>query len=237
MAADPTPHLLRSPAAVEAVIFDYDGTLVASRLADEAAVAELIAADPTAAASAAVFWAHDGEPLLVRIELAWPGRAAEVLPIFERQARARCCPGVPSMLRGLHRRGLPLAVVSSRRRAALEAGLAATGLRHHFQLVVSLDDVTEPKPSPEGLIQAMQGLGARPEATLYVGDNLLDVEAGHRAGVTVWRAAWCLPFSPEGVAVLRTPAELGRSLDRLQFRSAARAGLTVSRPSPGRASA
>ena len=56
------------------MVFDFDGTLVASRFADEAAVAELIGSDPGAAAGAAVFWAHDGEPLLARIELAWPGR-------------------------------------------------------------------------------------------------------------------------------------------------------------------
>ncbi|MGA8016853.1 MAG: HAD-IA family hydrolase [Candidatus Dormiibacterota bacterium] len=239
MAADPTPHLLRPlDTAVDAVIFDYDGTLVATRFADEAAVTELIAADPSAAASAPVFWDHDGEPLLVRIERAWPGRAAEVLPLFERQAGPRSCPGVQPMLRSLHRRGLLMAVVSSRRCAALDAGLAATGLRHYFQLVVGLEDVTEPKPSPEGLIQAMEGLKARPERTIYVGDNLLDIEAGRRAGVTVWRAAWCLPpLSPDGVVELRTPTEVGRRLDRMRSSRGVRARLRVERPSPGQATA
>ena len=131
------------------MVFDFDGTLVASRFADEAAVAELIGSDPAAAAGAAVFWAHDGEPLLTRIELAWPGRTDEILPLFERPDAPLRFPGIVALLGRLGRQGLSLGVVSSRRLAALDQGLRTTGLRHHFTVVVGLDDVAEPKPSPE----------------------------------------------------------------------------------------
>jgi pyrophosphatase PpaX len=214
--APPRPRL--SGAAVHAVVFDFDGTLVATRSADEVAVAELIASDPSAAAGAEVFWAHDGEPILTRIELAWPGRGAEVLPLFERQAPPRPYPGVARLLEGLARHGLPMAVVSSRRRAPLEAGLAATRLGRYFQVVVGLDDVREPKPSPEGLLLAMRRLGVAPEWTVYVGDNPVDVEAGHRAGMTVWRAVWGTPpASPNGAVLRGSPAEVGERLARLQL--------------------
>jgi pyrophosphatase PpaX len=218
MAAQPTPPLFaRGSAAVDAVIFDFDGTLVATRSSDEAAVAELVAADPRAAETASIFWAHDGEPLLARIEFAWPGRGAEVLRIFDRQGDPLTYPGIRPLLRSLSRQGLPMAVVSSRRRQALLAGLAATGLSGHFGVVVGLDDVHEPKPSPEGLIRAMRALGARPPRTVYVGDNLLDVEAGRRAGVTVWRAVWgTVPPSPNGVVQLLTPGEVRSRLAALE---------------------
>jgi beta-phosphoglucomutase-like phosphatase (HAD superfamily) len=55
-------------------------------------------------------------------------------------------------------------VVSSRRLAALHRGLAATGLGGHFPVVIGLDDVTTPKPSPEGLILALERLGGWCEA-------------------------------------------------------------------------
>lgn len=213
MAAHPTAPPPRAQPALDAVIFDFDGTLVATRSADESAVGALVAADPTAATGVATFWAHDGEPILRRIELAWPGRSAEVLPLFERQGQPRRHPGITRLLRELERRGLAMAVVSSRRRQALDQGLESTRLRPHFRAVVGLDDVREPKPSPEGLRLAMSTLGVTPDRTLYIGDNDLDVEAGHRAGVTVWRAVWGIPrVSPNGVVLLHRPADVVRRL-------------------------
>jgi pyrophosphatase PpaX len=201
------------------VVFDYDGTLVASRSGDEAAVAELVDADPGAAAGAGVFWQHDGEPLVTRIEAAWPGRTAEILRLFERQAVPPFYPGIAPLLQGLDRAGLLLAVVSSRRLAPLEASLDATGLRRYFRVVVGLDDVRDPKPSPEGLLLALRRLGVDAPRAVFVGDNDLDVEAGRRAGVTVWRAIWGLPpphpvpASANGTVLLRRPEEVSERLE------------------------
>lgn len=207
-----------SPGPFEALVFDYDGTLVASRPADETAVAELIAADPTAAPGAATFWRHDGEPLASRIELAWPGRLSEILALFERQTTPVIFPGIARVLGELARLGLRLGVVSSRRVAQLEQSLQATGLHRHFPVVIGLDDVGEPKPSPEGLLLALRRLDVDPSRAVYVGDNELDVEAGHRAGVTVWRALWGLPRPhpadprPDGTVLLRRPGEVTERL-------------------------
>jgi pyrophosphatase PpaX len=215
MAAHPRTRPRSSPAPAAAV-FDFDGTLVATRFADEAAVAELLAVDPSAAAGVDLFWSHEGEPILSRIELAWPGRGGEILPLFERQGAPRVYPGVLPMLDGLRRSGRRLAVVSSRRRDALVAGLETARLRDYFPVVVGLDDVSEPKPSPEGLLLAMRRLGVGPERAVYVGDNALDVEAGRRAGTTVWRAVWGIPpLSPNGVVMLQRPAEVTERLRQL----------------------
>jgi phosphoglycolate phosphatase len=218
MAANPTS--LPQP-AVDAVVFDFDGTLVASRFVDEAAVAELIAADPSAASGAGTFWSHEGEPLVSRIELAWPGRSSAILPLFERPEAPRRFPGITALLKRLDREGLLMAVVSSRRLFALQRGLDATGLRRHFPVVIGLEDVARPKPSPEGLLLALDRLGVPPSQAVFVGDSALDVEAGQRAGVTVWRAVWGLPFAhPAPVhsnetLLLRRPGEVGRQLRRL----------------------
>jgi HAD superfamily hydrolase (TIGR01509 family) len=200
---------------VDAVVWDYDGTLVATRFADEAAVAELVRRDPAAAAGAEVFWATEGQPIIQRLELAWPGRAAEVLPLFDQRVRPHLHRGVTSVLDELRRRRYPMAVVSSRRREPLEWGLAACGLRPYFSAVVGLEDVATPKPDPEGLLKAVRRLGVTPSRAVYVGDSEVDVEAGHRAGMTAWRAAWAAPPLHEGPRapfLLLRPAEV---LDRL----------------------
>jgi HAD superfamily hydrolase (TIGR01509 family) len=194
---------------------------VASRFVDEAAVAALVASDPAAAAGVETFWRHEGEPLVSRIELAWPGRSSEILPLFERPEAPRLFPEIAPLLNNLDRKGLLLAVVSSRRLAALQSGLDATGLRSHFPVVIGLEDVTTPKPSPEGLILALERLGVPPAQAVFVGDSDHDVEAGRRAGVTVWRAVWGLPAGdrapahPDGTLLLRRPEEIGERLRRL----------------------
>ena len=221
MAQHHTPQSRPTPEVVAAV-FDFDGTLVASRSIDEAAVAALIRADPSAAVGADLFWSHDGEPLVIRIELAWPERVEEILPLFDSQGPSVPFPGIVSLLQWLEGLGLALGVVSSRRRSDLEKGLADAGLRHHFRVVVGLDDVSEPKPSPEGLLHALRGLDVEPPRAVFIGDNDLDVEAGRRAGVTTWRALWGLPSAhplplhPAGVELLRSPEEVSARLERLR---------------------
>ncbi|HZS15391.1 MAG TPA: HAD-IA family hydrolase [Candidatus Dormibacteraeota bacterium] len=206
---------------IDAVVWDYDGTLVATRFADEAAVAELIRRDPAAAAGAEVFWATEGQPIIQRLELAWPGRGAEVLPLFDQRVRPRVHRGVRAVLDELRRRAMPMAVVSSRRREPLEWGLAACGLRPSFATVVGLEDVAAPKPDPEGLLRAVRRLGVPPSRAVYIGDSEVDMEAGRRAGMTGWRATWAAPparDAPRAPFLLLHPREV---LDRLDGMAAA----------------
>jgi HAD superfamily hydrolase (TIGR01509 family) len=214
MSALPT-SLPSSEARPDAVVWDYDGTLVATRFADEAAVAELIRRDPAATAGAEVFWATEGQPISQRLELAWPGRAAEVLPLFDQRVRPRLHRGVTAVLDELRRRGTPMAVVSSRRREPLEWGLSSSGLRPYFGAVVGLEDVAAPKPDPEGLLKAVRRIGVSPSRAVYVGDSEVDVEAGHRAGMTAWRAGWAAPPPPDAPRSLFLLREPGEVLDRL----------------------
>ena len=86
--------------------------------------------------------------------------------------------------------------------------------------MVGLDDVAEPKPSPEGLLLALGRLGVEASRAVFIGDTELDVEAGHRAGVAVWRAVWGLPLAPlpgsaDGTVLLHRPEEVGQLLEAL----------------------
>jgi HAD superfamily hydrolase (TIGR01509 family) len=198
---------------LDAVIWDYDGTLAETRCADEGGVRTIIMREPAAIAGAEIFWASEGQPILQRLELAWPGRGEEFLPLFDEPATPRIFRGVTRTVRELHHRGLGLAIVSSRQRSALEWGLRITGLRPLFAEVVGLDDVHEPKPSPEGLFLALDTLRVAPGRAVYVGDSALDMEAAHRAGMTAWRATWAYRNAgTDGALQVRTPHQV---LDRL----------------------
>ncbi len=202
--------------AFDAVIWDYDGTLVDTRGADEAAVAELLARDPAAAGGAELFWAAEGRPIIERLELAWPGRADEVLPLFDQRISPVTFRGISRVLADLGRRRMHLAVVSSRRLEPLEWGLTACGLRPHFETVVGLDCVRNPKPDPEGLLLASARLGVDPPRAVYIGDRDVDVDAGRHCGMTVWRATWGMPPAPgaaHGPREVQSPAEVLARID------------------------
>jgi len=196
--------------SADAVVWDYDGTLVDTRAADETAVADLLLEDPASAAGAELFWAAEGRPIVERIELAWPGRLEELLPLFDRRIRPRVLPGVAAVIGELRVMGLAMAVVSSRRVEPLDWGLRACGLRSAFATVVGLEDVVAPKPDPEGLLIACLKLDVSPARAVYVGDSEVDVEAGRRAGMSAWWATWAKrqPNGSVGPTELRRPADL-----------------------------
>jgi phosphoglycolate phosphatase-like HAD superfamily hydrolase len=96
-------------------------------------------------------------------------------------ARARA--GAAEALAALAAAGSPLGLYTSRARAAVAPALAAAGLGAiGFGVVVAREDA-EPRPSPAGLVLALETL-ARPDAW-YVTAHAQDLELGRAA-----RARW-----------------------------------------------
>ena len=56
--------------------------------------------------------------------------------------------------------------------------------------IVSGDSTPNPKPAPDGLLLACARAGVPPRLTLYVGDDLRDIQAGRAAGMGTVAAAW-----------------------------------------------
>jgi phosphoglycolate phosphatase-like HAD superfamily hydrolase len=214
----------RSPGSthlVDALIWDYDGTLVDTYAADQAAVAELIGQDPAAAPGAAVFWSLEGRPLIERVERAWPDRVAEVLAQFDRELPPRLFGGIAEVLTEVLRRGHRMAVVSSRRLAPLRRGLRDCGLLPMFATVVGLESVRVPKPDPEGLLLALAAIDAAAARAVYIGDQAIDAQAARAAGMLSWTATWSGRVHPgfEPAVALTQPGEV---LDRLDAIAAQR---------------
>jgi HAD superfamily hydrolase (TIGR01509 family) len=56
------------------------------------------------------------------------------------------------------------------------------GIGGYFQAVVTACDKFSPKPSPDALIECSRKLGVRTSECAVVGDSIVDIEAGKRAG-------------------------------------------------------
>lgn len=130
--------------------------------------------------------------------------------------------GVPEMLAQLRQRALTLGIVTGKSRRAWETTIAHAPLGD-FDVLVFDDDVTEPKPDPQGLELALERLGAQPADAVYLGDSASDMEAAARAGIRPAGALWAKKPSDQEEFLARiqpfdattydSPAEFIRKLD------------------------
>lgn len=105
-------------------------------------------------------------------------------------AMLRPFPGAPETVAELARRGLRLAIVTSKHREAALRGMDLCGVVEHFPVIVAPEDVTHPKPHPEPVLQALERLEVEPGEAVFVGDSPHDMAAGRAAGVRTAAALW-----------------------------------------------
>lgn len=87
--------------------------------------------------------------------------------------------------------GFKIGIVSNSRRANIQPILVRWGIVDHFDVIITIDDVSNGKPDPEAIHHAMNRLNVSPSSTFYVGDWDTDVHAASRAG------AKTVAFSPD----------------------------------------
>lgn len=101
-----------------------------------------------------------------------------------------CAPEMEDFLIQATKNDLVLAVVTSSERVITDKLLQTSKLRDYFQLVITLQDVTHPKPHPAPYLQAMLALNVGPRETLIFEDSKPGLEAAQRAGARVIEAQW-----------------------------------------------
>lgn len=96
----------------------------------------------------------------------------------------RPMPGAMETLAKLSAMEVPCAVVSTRYFKSLDELLKQSRMDGFMSVVLGNDSVSRSKPDPEGILKAWEML--KTESCFYIGDSVMDVEAGKNAGaVTV----------------------------------------------------
>lgn len=105
--------------------------------------------------------------------------------------------GFFELLAQIKKHNLPYCLATnSRQHNALEC-LALAGLSNVFELIVSRDDVSEPKPSPEVFLKAADCLNVPIAQCLILEDSHTGVMAGHQAGAFVCYVPSTVQILPE----------------------------------------
>lgn len=101
-------------------------------------------------------------------------------------------PTVFETIQTLHAKGYKIGVVTTKARKTVAMGLALTKLDQFFDCIVTIDDVTHPKPDPEPINMALDKLDATVDNAIMVGDSIFDIRAGKNAGVLTAAAGWTI---------------------------------------------
>lgn len=109
--------------------------------------------------------------------------------------KSEYCAGAMDLLTFL--KGHPTGVITNSWRSYLDAIHRKLAIYDHLTEIVTADDMGDLcKPHPHGLLLTADRLGADPATSVYVGDQIFDLEAARAAGMTA-----CLirgPHSPDG---------------------------------------
>jgi len=131
-------------------------------------------------------------------------------------------PGAVETVAELARRGVALAVVTSKLRRGTLRGMELCGITEHFDVVITPEDVENAKPHPEPVQLALARLGVPPEEALFVGDSPHDMVSGRAAGTRTAAALWG-PFPRASLLAERPDFLLERQQDVLGLVPGARA--------------
>lgn len=190
------------PTSVQAMIFDFDGTLahltldfgVMRRRAVQAAgdALQTMAATPLHA----LLPEDDGRPVLEWLELAG-SRVAPHCGItaramvkaahdaiedveVEAASRGSLFPWTRPLLTELRSRNVPAAVITRNCRKAVLA--VFPDLYEYCTCLLAREDVPKVKPDPDHLLRALAHTGVRPENSMMVGDHPMDIQTGKAGG-------------------------------------------------------
>ena len=200
-----------STGRIDAVLFDFDGTLTQPGVLDFDLIRREIGCPP-----------DDGILKFVESRETTEERAQaeEILLSHERRAATESLPNeaAEETVRELHRAGLRIAILTRNTRESVER--AFENFEHlrsdWFELVITRDEGEPLKPDPGSVLEAARRLGVQAERLLMVGDYRHDIEAGTGAGS--WTALirgpeakpWMDEISPD--YVMRSLGELPRIL-------------------------
>ena len=173
--------------ALDAVLFDWDGTLVDSADVSFRCYQAVFGGygipfdRDTYAATYSPNWQRTytavglPEERWEEADGRWvEGYCRETIPLVD---------GARDAVERLAAAGLGQGLVTSGDRTRVERELAAHDLARYFPVLVCGSDKVAKKPDPEALMLALGRLGVAPRRAAYVGDSPEDVEMARNAGV------------------------------------------------------
>ena len=177
----------------QAVVFDQDGTLINTFIPAMHAYSTAVGREITLAELEPV--AHLGAARNLVSALLGHEATDEDDDVFHEAladavSRIDPYPGIVDLLTQLRAAGVRTAVATNSDARSASVVLGAHGLDTLFDTVVTVDQVSGPKPDPASILLAVQRLGVPADQVVFVGDSRADMVAARAAGTLAVAAGW-----------------------------------------------
>lgn len=188
---------LSSSRDIKAVVFDMDGVLVDAREWHFLALNQVLAPLGIAISEKDHLEKYDGLSTKVKLEMlsADLGLPVELHRIINKVKQDRtlrianqfCYPNIRHqiLLSRLKVEDFKIGVVTNSVRETTKFMLERANVFHFLDVVITNEDVKNPKPDPEGYVLCCEKLELKPEQVLVVEDGGYGIEAAKRAGCNV----------------------------------------------------
>ena len=178
---------------IQAVIFDFDGTLADTRKLIVTAKQEMMkelglkVLDEKTCASSIGLTAYDA------FSRDYPELSSEEVEVLVKTYRAKfeelktsmppeLFPGVDKVFSELKKLGIALTIATSRNKKSLLEFVGNWGMTEDFSVILCAEDTDKVKPEPEPVLKTLEALSIAPDQALVVGDMPVDILMGKRAG-------------------------------------------------------
>ena len=182
---------------IKAIVFDMDGVLIDAREWHYEALNSALRLFGFEIGREDHIELYDGLPTAKKLEMltARHGLPQELHSLINQlkqmftmdivQASCRPTFNHEYALSRLSREGFDLAVASNSIRSTIETMMSKAALDSYLKFVLSNEDVSQPKPSPEIYVNAFKKLGFSANEVLVVEDNEHGIQAARASGANV----------------------------------------------------
>ena len=182
---------------MKAIVFDFDGTL-ANTLpicfnAFQNVFQEFDKRDLTSNEIKEMF--GPSETGIIRNNILHPNKEEAIEYFYAKYAEShkslvKADPEILGLLTSLKDAEIKLGIFTGKAKRSLDISLQALNMEGLFDVIITGDDVVNPKPNAEGLMKALSLLKVENSEAIFIGDSDADIIAGLRADVYTIGVQW-----------------------------------------------
>ncbi|MNH91824.1 Pyrophosphatase PpaX [compost metagenome] len=182
---------------IKTVLFDLDGTIVDTNELIVQSFLHSLEGESPEPVTREIIIPNMGRPLIEQLEFFTGKTDVDHVLLKYRSYNlehhdelVQQFPYVREVFAKLHEHGVKIGIVTSKIRKTTLMGLKLAGLDSYISSIVTVEDVENAKPDPEGILRALGELDHVGEEAVMVGDSHYDIEAAQNAGIHSVGVSW-----------------------------------------------